>query len=489
MKVLASRLADDAVYVKRFVREASAAARLDHPNIVTVYSVGEQDGLYYIAMQHVKGCSLAQLIREQGPVDCRRALGIIRQAAEALAEAHKHGIIHRDIKPDNIMVDEAGRAKVMDFGLARVAQSQTKLSADGAMLGTPAYMSPEQIQGTQLDERTDLYSLGVTLFEMLTGSSPFEADTPMALMYQIAHVPFPNLTDLNPAVPAAVAELVARMTARSPDDRHRSAKTLCTELEALLRGEVVVPGPKAGKPSLFTWRAAYKYPTVAIVAVAVLCALFGVLNVFLGAQPLQITWEQIPWEVGNTWTFEIQSQNPDTNGKKMVYDFFDSLEYDGKTFIRDRMTIPGSPEIAERLQLLTPDGWYGFWDPNYELPSHVTKFPLSAGMVWEQKVLTKDGAGEMTTRLDRWEAEAEETIELPVGALRCIRVRVCWNTKDESDDALVWFAPNMGFVKYTDKNQTLSLVRFEGPGSASSETGPDSPSLDATPGTTARDAY
>ena len=234
VKVLAARLTDDAAYVKRFIREARAAAQLDHPNIVTVHSVGERDGLYYIAMQYVEGRSLAQLIREKGPLDWRSALDITRQAAEALAEAHKRGIIHRDIKPDNIMIDEAGRVKVMDFGLARAASATTKLTADGAQLGTPMYMSPEQINGDPVDVRADIYSLGVMLYEMLAGRPPFQADTPMALMYQITHRPLPDVARLNATVPKIVAGVVAGMTAQQPEQRFPSAQTLGSHVSGLL---------------------------------------------------------------------------------------------------------------------------------------------------------------------------------------------------------------------------------------------------------------
>jgi eukaryotic-like serine/threonine-protein kinase len=241
IKVLASRLADDAACVKRFGREASAVARLDHPNIVLVYSVGEQDGLHYIAMQYVKGWSLAQFIRAKGPLEWRRALDVTRQAAEALAEAHKHGIIHRDIKPDNIMVDETGGVKVMDFGLARATAASTNLTADGAKLGTPTYMSPEQINGDPVDARTDIYSLGVTLYEMLTGRPPFQADTPMALMYQITHKPVPDVSKQNAAVPENVVELVAGMTAQDPGRRYPSAQALRSRLIDVLSGSSRVP--------------------------------------------------------------------------------------------------------------------------------------------------------------------------------------------------------------------------------------------------------
>ena len=245
LKVLPADLARDDVFVKRFVREARAAARLSHPNIVAVYGVGQSDGAHYIAMEYVDGRSLARLVREQGALGAGQALDIARQAAEALAHAHKHGIIHRDIKPENIMVDESGRVKLMDFGLARALQSQSKLTADGTRLGTPLYMSPEQVNGEPLDARTDIYSLGVVLYEMLTGTAPFAADTPLSLMYQITHKPFPDVSDVNPSVPEVVAQVVADATAREPERRYPSAQILAAHLASLQKQVSLVPAPSS----------------------------------------------------------------------------------------------------------------------------------------------------------------------------------------------------------------------------------------------------
>ncbi|MFO7973296.1 MAG: serine/threonine-protein kinase [Candidatus Hydrogenedentota bacterium] len=257
VKVLPEHLAEDAVFVKRFLREARAAARLTHPNLVIIHAVGQHEGSYFIEMELVRGWTLAEIIETQGRFGIRHALNITRQAAEALAAAHENGIIHRDIKPQNIAVNAAGRVKVMDFGLAKAVKATTQLTSDGLMLGTPLYMSPEQCQGSAVDARSDIYSLGVTLFEMLAGRSAYDATTPpLSLMYQIVHEPFPNVRDVIADVPAGTAAIVAKMTAKNAEERYASAEEVArecaAELEKVLRSSAGVGQREANlfeKPS------------------------------------------------------------------------------------------------------------------------------------------------------------------------------------------------------------------------------------------------
>ena len=214
IKLLSPHLAGDPEFVARFLREARAAAQLDHPNIARVYAVGEADGYRYIAMEYVKGQTLAGWIRTLGAIEAPRALEIVREAAAALAVAHHIGIVHRDIKPANIMIDEAGHVKVMDFGLAKFEDAASGVTRSGAVLGTPMYMAPEQVRGGEIDARADIYALGVTCYEMLAGQPPFTADTPLGLMYQVVEQPLPDLAACLPAPPAAVRRVVSRMTAK-----------------------------------------------------------------------------------------------------------------------------------------------------------------------------------------------------------------------------------------------------------------------------------
>lgn len=244
LKILPPKYSQDAAFVKRFVREARAGARLSHPNIVPIFAVGEHGGTHFIAMDYVKGETLAEIIARDGQMDTDRALDIVRQAAKGLSEAHRHGVVHRDIKPHNIMIDEAGRVRILDFGLARILTSETQLTSEGESMGTPSYMSPEQCHATDVDQRTDIYSLGVTLYQMLTGELPFSADSPMATMFQIVKGEHKSVTELNRSVPKPVVQILERMMATKPKDRYQDAKTLLKDLKAVARG-VALPAPGA----------------------------------------------------------------------------------------------------------------------------------------------------------------------------------------------------------------------------------------------------
>jgi len=221
LKVLRAGLVDEEAPRKRFRREAQAMAALNHPNVVQVYAVGEADGHHYIAMEYVKGTSLDRLLKEEGYLEPGRAVGIVLQAAQALSSAHKKGILHRDLKPSNILLeDELERVKVADFGLAKVLAAATmNLTAESAALGTPRYMSPEQARGEEVDRQTDVYSLGVVLYELLSGSLPHKADSPLTVMKMVAHEPPRPLTTEDGRIPEALCNAVNR--AIEPDRRKR----------------------------------------------------------------------------------------------------------------------------------------------------------------------------------------------------------------------------------------------------------------------------
>jgi TolB-like protein len=238
LKVLFPALATDEDYVMRFAREAKAAAKLDHPNIVSIYSVGEQNGIHYIAMQYVKGATLASLLKDEGTISVSDALSIARSVAEALQHAHSHDVVHRDVKPENIMIDLDGRVRVMDFGLARpIGSGKMRITQAGMYLGTPEYSSPEQCESRDLDGRSDLYSLGVVLYEMLSGRVPHSADTPLALMRKITSEEPRPLRELNPNVPPGVAALVDKLLAKDMEDRFPSGSELGAEISRILAGE------------------------------------------------------------------------------------------------------------------------------------------------------------------------------------------------------------------------------------------------------------
>jgi len=230
LKVLRSNLARDPGFVERFLREARAAARLNHPNIVQIYAVGDIAGLYYISMEYIRGATVAQFIKRLGRLEVGQALRVTRHAAQALADAHQKGIVHRDIKPANLMVDQIGRVKVMDFGLAKQMDTTQVISGDGFTVGTPYYMAPEQIEGDQAGPRSDLYSLGVTLFEMLAGQPPFVGGSLPSLLQRVLSEPFPDVRTIRPDVPPDVGRIVTRLTAKRPEARYASAETVIADV-------------------------------------------------------------------------------------------------------------------------------------------------------------------------------------------------------------------------------------------------------------------
>jgi len=234
LKVLGKHLSEDESFVERFKREAQSAAALNHPNIVQVYSIDEFDGQHCFAMEYVQGVSIQQMIKAQGPMDPVTAGRLILQAASGLAAAHGEGIVHRDIKPANLMVDERGLVKIADFGLALLAAGTTRLTATGMFMGTPGYLSPEQCLDEDIDQRTDIYSLGVTLYEMLTGVIPLNADSPLALLRQIIDVEPKDVGELRPEVPERLRAILRKMMAKKPADRYANCSALTTDLQSWL---------------------------------------------------------------------------------------------------------------------------------------------------------------------------------------------------------------------------------------------------------------
>jgi eukaryotic-like serine/threonine-protein kinase len=236
LKVLRQQYTDDEEFVERFRREAKNAASLNHPGIVQVYDQGRsEDGTYYLAMEYVPGGTLKERIAKEVPMDSGEAAGLASQVAEALSVAHGHGIVHRDIKPQNVLLTTSGEAKVADFGIARAASSKT-MTDTNLVLGTAAYMSPEQVRGDRVSPASDLYSLGVVLYEMLTGELPYQADDPIATAMKHINEPEPHPRKANPAVPEALDALVVKLLAKEPEDRYASAAELAEDLRRVRDG-------------------------------------------------------------------------------------------------------------------------------------------------------------------------------------------------------------------------------------------------------------
>src|SRR4029077_16806808 len=239
IKILNDRHAADDSFIERFRREAKNAAGLSHPNIVSIYDRGEAEGTYYIAMEYLDGRSLKELIVGRGPAPIKVAIDYARNILAALAAAHKQGIVHRDIKPHNVLIGAEGRLKVTDFGIARSGASQ--MTEVGSIIGTAQYLSPEQARGAPVDQTSDLYSVGVVLYEMLTGQVPFTGDTPLEIaMKHLSEVPKPP-SELRPEVPHDLDSVVLRALAKDPAERYQSAEEMDADLARVAEGLPVDP--------------------------------------------------------------------------------------------------------------------------------------------------------------------------------------------------------------------------------------------------------
>jgi eukaryotic-like serine/threonine-protein kinase len=236
LKVLREQHAEDEEFIERFRREARSAASLSHPNIVQIYDRGECEGTYYIAMEYLAGGTIKDRVRREGALPPAEAADIALQISEALDAAHSRDLVHRDVKPHNILVSESGDVKVADFGIARAA-SATVATATGVILGTAHYISPEQARGEPATARSDLYSLGIVLYEMLTGELPFEAETPVALAVKHVNEPPRPPQEVNPEVPDELNAVVVRLLAKDPAARYGSAAELIRDLERFRHGE------------------------------------------------------------------------------------------------------------------------------------------------------------------------------------------------------------------------------------------------------------
>ncbi len=311
VKILKDEFTTDVDFIKRFNSEAQSAASLSHPNIVSIYDVGheEEDNLYYIVMELIKGKTLKQIITKDEKLSWKWALNISIQIASALEVAHKNGIVHRDIKPHNIIITEDGVAKVMDFGIAKAVSNST-MTAFGTTIGSVHYFSPEQAKGSSTDARSDIYSLGVVMYEMLTGKVPFDADTPVSIALKHMQEEPKAAIEVNPNIPTAVNDIVMKAMKKEPDERYQSATEMLADLSKALKdpeGDFVVlenedggysrvikgvnssdvkknksgakSGKNAKKQNIFQKYPKLKIPAAILALIAVFFGVFGITKI------------------------------------------------------------------------------------------------------------------------------------------------------------------------------------------------------------------
>ena len=268
IKELAPALAHDTMLVERFLREARSMAALNDPHIIQIYFIGQEDEQPFFVMEFVDGESLSQVIKREQRLPVGDALKILHQATKGLSVAHDQGVIHRDIKPANLMLTQRGQVKIADFGIALANRDfDSKLTGTGQLVGTPGYLSPEVCLGKPVDQRSDIFALGIVLFEMLTGRTPFSDESPLKLMLDVVQSQIPDVRELNQSVDADVAALLSKMLAKDPADRYQDAHELIRDLEKM--PQVVQGGPLSMKV------AAPSGPAATLVAMAGLNAGFS----------------------------------------------------------------------------------------------------------------------------------------------------------------------------------------------------------------------
>ncbi len=287
LKILNAQYAADPAFIQRFRLEAQAAANLNHPNIVNIYDWGNEGELYYIVMEYVEGRDLKEILRSEGRLLPDRAAEIAAEVCAALQFAHRHNIVHRDIKSHNIFITNIGQVKVMDFGIAREGNGGG-ITQTGMVMGTPQYISPEQAQGLAVDGRSDIYSLGIVLYEMLTGKVPFDDPNPVTITYkQVREDPVPPSV-IDPEIPATLEAIIMKAMAKNPANRFQSAQEMKADLLRFLEGMPVSATPVlpettyAAAAAAAAPRSSRRWPWIVGAVVAGLIILAIILALVLG---------------------------------------------------------------------------------------------------------------------------------------------------------------------------------------------------------------
>jgi serine/threonine protein kinase len=421
VKLLHREISEEADQLERFRREARAAARLSHPNLVGVIDAGEDDGRPYIVFEYIEGRTLKRRIQEEGGLPVDEAVAYAIEIGRGLTAAHARKLVHRDVKPQNVLIDPAGRAKVTDFGIARSLE-QKGMTATGRVLGTTDYVSPEQAMGEDVDERSDVYSLGVVLYEMLTGDVPFQAETQVGVAMKHVNEPMPDVQAKRPEVSAAVASVVDRATTKDQRDRYGSVAQMVRDLEQTLEVEAARRGGTSGEatsvldsvPSsrrrLGGRRRSRLGIAMGIVGIALIAAgaIFGGEHIHLGGSNTPGTggteiklptdaaseFDPPPGDLRETGTERLATDTNPT-GTDWTSEHYDTQDFGG---IKDGVGLAidaGTAVSAKSMEIRSPT-------PGYDAKIYESGVsPPSSLSEWGQPVATISGAG------------ASETVNLP----------------------------------------------------------------------------
>ena len=450
IKVLRDKLSQDAMALVRFQREASAASRLSHPNVVDIYDVGEYEGMHYIVMEFIRGRTLKELIAQRGALDVDEAIGIMKQLVSAINHAHENNIIHRDIKPQNVLVKDDGTIKITDFGIA-VANGSVQLTFNNTVMGSAHYLAPETTQGKEPNEQVDIYSLGIVFYELLTGKVPFTGKTPTEIAIKHLRKQMPFVRDFNPNIPQSVENIILKATAKNLSDRYVSCKEMLYDLIHCLDPEYrdmkrikvdqnpskelvkydnghldfEEDKPEREEKKKRNWIPALMITAAIVIGIVVLvliASITGIIKIsgFLGYQTM-------PNVIGQTQEQAIDTlQDAHFNTSKVTYVYKANDKYDEGTIIKssykDGDVILNDSKIVLTVSkgstYLVPDFTDGtFVDAEYELEKNCPnvkivveykgKKDLDPGIVLKQKGLTPG------TRID---PDSKETITLVVSS-------------------------------------------------------------------------
>jgi serine/threonine protein kinase len=382
LKVLRPEIAADEKTIDRFRNELKLARKISHANVCRMYHLGIEDDIPYITMEYVSGEDLGAVIRRKGRLDVKEAVTLAGQVSAGLAEAHRLGVVHRDLKPQNIMIDRAGRARILDFGIARTVET-TGSTETGMFIGTPDYMSPEQVSGQHVDQRSDIYSVGIILFEMLTGRRPFLGDTPLAIALKHKTAPPPDPRELNPGIPEALGRVILKCLEKEPEKRYADGKELFEELiniEKALSPTVGVAFAQTEekKPrSLLTARLKWAALILAAAAVVVTGAL--VLKAKLTAPP--------PEDYESFILVDLFSGSPkDANRRVLEYAILRSLTASTKLQIFSESEFE---TYRQRLETKEKSGIMPVISISGELAPRVTGFEITLKMRTGGKTRTR----------------------------------------------------------------------------------------------------